>query len=125
MTRVPLYEDVFKAAGLPYVTVAGKGYYDRQEVWDLLNLLRALHNPADDLALAVALRSPLFGLSDDALLSLRLARDDEGEICRCGTALLAGDAPFFPADDLPARDFARRVLLDLRDMAGRAPLPNC
>jgi ATP-dependent helicase/nuclease subunit A len=124
MTRVPLYEDVFKAAGLPYVTVAGKGYYDRQEVWDLLNLLRALHNPADDLALAAALRSPLFGLSDDALLSLRLARDDDGETLPLWTALMAGGAPFFPADDLPARDFARRVLRDLRDMAGRAPIAD-
>ncbi len=122
MTRVPHYEEVFKAAGLPYVTVAGKGYYDRQEVWDLLNLLRALHNPADDLALAAALRSPLFGLSDDALLSLRLTRDDEGEILPLWAALMTGGAPFFPADDLPARAFARRVLRDLRDMAGRASI---
>ncbi|NJK33125.1 MAG: hypothetical protein HC927_12355, partial [Deltaproteobacteria bacterium] len=66
MSNVTLYEAVFKAHGLPFVTVAGKGYYDRQEVWDLLNLLRALHNPNDDLTLAAALRSPLFGLSDEA-----------------------------------------------------------
>ncbi|MBI5959053.1 MAG: UvrD-helicase domain-containing protein [Chloroflexi bacterium] len=79
MTHVPLYEDVFKAAGLPYVTVAGKGYYDRQEVWDVLNLLRALHNPADDLSLAAALRSPLFGFSDEALLALRVLSLPEEE----------------------------------------------
>jgi ATP-dependent helicase/nuclease subunit A len=118
MTRVPLYEEIFKAAGLPYVTVAGKGYYSRPEVWDLLNLLRALHNPADDLALAAALRSPLFGLSDDALLSLRLPHDQPS----LWTALMAGDTPFFPPDELPARDFARGVLRDLRDLAGRAPI---
>ena len=72
MSNILLYEDVFKAAQLPFVTVAGRGYYSRQEVWDLLNLLTALHNPGDNLALASALRSPLFGLSDDALLALRL-----------------------------------------------------
>ena len=71
LTNVTLYEEAFKAEGIPYLTIAGKGYFDRQEVWDLLNLLRALYNPADNLALAAALRSPLFSLSDDALLRLR------------------------------------------------------
>ena len=79
MSNVNVYEDVFKAAGLPFVTVAGRGYYSRQEVWDLLNLLTALHNPADDLRVASALRSPLFNLSDDALLALRLRRDGNGK----------------------------------------------
>lgn len=67
-------EDAFKASGVPYITFAGKGFYDRPEVWDLLNLLRALYNPADELALATALRSPLFSLSDDDLLALRRQR---------------------------------------------------
>ncbi len=69
---MPAVEDAFKAAGLPYVTVAGKGYYSRAEVADLINLLRALYNPADDLALASVLRSPLYNISDDALYGLRL-----------------------------------------------------
>ena len=46
MTHVTLYEEVFKALNLPFVTVAGRGYDDRQEVWDMINLLTALHNPA-------------------------------------------------------------------------------
>ncbi len=74
MTHVPLYEAVFKDLGIPYVTVAGRGFYSRQEVWDVLNLLRAVNNPADSLSLAVALRSPLFGFSDDVLLALRQYR---------------------------------------------------
>ena len=77
MTHVTVYEAALKHEGIPYLTVAGKGYYDRQEVWDLLNLLRALDNPADTLALATALRSPLFSLSDDALLALRLSAHAE------------------------------------------------
>lgn len=64
-------EAAFKSAGVPYVTFAGRGYYDRQEVADILNLLRALYNQADNLSLASALRSPFFNLSDDALLALR------------------------------------------------------
>jgi ATP-dependent helicase/nuclease subunit A len=124
MTRAPLYEEVFKAADLPYTTVAGKGYYDRQEVWDLLNLLRALHNPADDLALAVALRSPLFGLSDDALYALRLARDESEHTLPLWDALMVADPPFFPPDDRPARDFAWAILAELHDLAGRVPIAD-
>jgi ATP-dependent helicase/nuclease subunit A len=78
-SNLTLYEDAFKAHGLPYLTVAGRGYFDRQEVHDVLNLLTALHNPTDELALASALRSPLFNLSDEDLLRLRLMRDEAGE----------------------------------------------
>ena len=121
MGSVTLYEDVFKATGLPYLTIAGRGYYDRPEVWDLLNLLAALRTPGDDLALAVALRSPLFGLSDDALLALRLARDPAGEPLTLWDALRSPDAaPLFPDDERPPRDFACVVLAELRAMAGRA-----
>ena len=70
-TVVPLYEEVFKRLGLPYLTISGRGYYDRPEVRDLLSLLAVLNNPADDLNLASVLRSPLFGLSDETLFRLR------------------------------------------------------
>lgn len=70
-TTLPLYEEQFKTAGLPYLTVSGRGYYDRPEIQDLLALLSSLYNPADDLNLATALRSPLFNLSDETLFRLR------------------------------------------------------
>ncbi|MBN1536888.1 MAG: UvrD-helicase domain-containing protein [Anaerolineales bacterium] len=70
-TQLPLYEAEFKRFGLPYLTVSGRGYYDRPEVQDLISLLGALANPADDLNLAAALRSPLFSLSDETLYRLR------------------------------------------------------
>lgn len=70
-TNFPLYEAEFKKAGLPYLTVSGRGYYDRQEVQDLISLLSALANPLDDLSLAASLRSPLFSLNDETLIRLR------------------------------------------------------
>ena len=79
MTKLTLYEDVFKSQGLPFLTVAGRGYFDRQEVWDMLDLLRFLHNPADNLSLATVLRSPIFAFSDDLLFALRLQSDDAAE----------------------------------------------
>jgi ATP-dependent helicase/nuclease subunit A len=119
-TSITLYEDVFKAAGLPFVTVAGRGYYNRQEVWDLLNLLTALHNPADNLALATALRSPLFSLSDDALLALRLRRDQQEKRILLWDAL--GSLEGVPADEHDHVLFARETLLDLRALAGRVTI---
>ena len=70
-TAFPVYEDALEAASIPFVTVAGKGFYDRPEIRDLLNALAALADPADDLALAGLLRSPAFGLTDADLYRLR------------------------------------------------------
>ena len=70
-TVLPIYEEQFRAYGLPYLTTSGRGYYDRPEVQDLIALLAALQDPTDDLSLATALRSPLFDLSDETLVYLR------------------------------------------------------
>lgn len=75
-TSFPIYEEALRAQNIDFTTVAGRGYYGRQEVWDLLALLEALYNPDDDLSVATALRSPLFNLSDAALFALRLRGDD-------------------------------------------------
>lgn len=120
---ITLYEDAFKAAAIPFVTIAGRGYYSRQEVWDILNLLSALHNPADDLALASALRSPLFGLSDDALLALRLHRDESGERLTLWSALYQ-TAPELPETDTARIAFARECLHHLRGLAGRVTIAD-
>ncbi len=119
LTHVTLYEEAFKAEGIPYLTVAGKGYFDRQEVWDLLNLLRALYNPADNLALAAALRSPLFSLSDDALLRLRRLRAGDGKPIPLWEAL---DQPDQAPDEADLIAFARDTLRELRASAGRVTI---
>ena len=87
MTDVPDYEAIFRAAGIPFQTVQGKGFYQREEISDLIQLLRFLDNKTDELALAAVLRSPLGGISDNALLALRCARllseagnEDENEL---------------------------------------------
>ena len=65
------YEEALEEMCIPFVTVAGRGFYDRPEIRDLINILRALADPVDDLAFAGLLRSPAFGLSDTALYLLR------------------------------------------------------
>jgi len=73
MTDVSIYERVFRTANIPFQTVQGKGFYEREEISDLIQLLRFLDNRTDEIALAALLRSPLGGISDNALLALRCA----------------------------------------------------
>jgi ATP-dependent helicase/nuclease subunit A len=70
LTDVRHYEQALRDCQLEYYLVGGKAFYAQQEVFDLLNLLRCLNEPDDDVSLLGALRSPFFGLSDDTLMSL-------------------------------------------------------
>ncbi len=49
---------------------------DELAVMDLMSLVSALLQPGDDLALAEALKSPLFSFSDDSLFELTLKREE-------------------------------------------------
>lgn len=73
LTKIRIYESALRRARVPFLTTQGKGFYQRDEVRDLLQLLRFLDNRTDELALAAVLRSPLCGISDNALLALRRA----------------------------------------------------
>ncbi len=84
MTGVWAYESALRRAGIPYLTVQGWGFYEREEITDLIQLLRFLDNQTDELALAAVLRSPLCGVSDDALLALRRAPMTDGATERGG-----------------------------------------
>jgi ATP-dependent helicase/nuclease subunit A len=76
-TAFDVYEDALERASIPFITIAGRGFYDRPEIRDVLNALAAIHDPTDDLALAGLLRSPAIGLSDADLFHLRFANDSD------------------------------------------------
>ncbi len=59
-----------KQAGIPVAGADRLKLTEHIAIIDLMNLADALLLPQDDLALAVALKSPLFGLSDDDLFTL-------------------------------------------------------
>ena len=127
MSKLTLYEEVFKAQELPFLTVAGRGYFDRQEVWDMLDLLRFLHNRADNLSLASVLRSPIFAFSDDLLFALRLQIDEAAEKDEeppLWSALCQIEMPAAGVveSDLPLIAHARETLLELLRVAGRVSI---
>ncbi|HUU59639.1 MAG TPA: PD-(D/E)XK nuclease family protein, partial [Phycisphaerae bacterium] len=68
MTNTLQYERELLGRAIPYYVVGGTGFFRRQEVFDVLNALRVIDNPFDDVALTGALRSSLFGLDDNALM---------------------------------------------------------
>ncbi len=105
MSHVHHYTEALHRAGIEYGVVAGAGFYERQEVIDILNLLKVVLDPFDEPALLAVLRGPLCGLRDDTL------------------ALLCMQAPLPPAffselvpegiRDAQALEDARALLADL------------
>lgn len=77
-TKLKLFEAALAEQGVPYYVGGGIGFYRKLEVRDVLVALRAVDDPDDLLSLAAALRSPLFGLPDDALLLLVQRAGDLG-----------------------------------------------
>lgn len=101
--RSTLFGEVIRAckqAGLPIAGADRLKLAGEIAVNDLTALLSFLATPDDDLSLAAVLRSPLFGLDEDALY--RLARGRTGTLWDA----LRPD---------PGHEDARRILQDLRD----------
>ena len=73
LTQADAYLDALRRHNIPYVIEGEKHFYRRQEVIDLVNLLRVLDHPHDSIALTGLLRSPLGGLTDRELYELRQA----------------------------------------------------
>ncbi len=64
-------EAAFSERDIPYRIESRSLLWATQEVRDLLTVLRAVEDPADQVALVAALRSPAFGCRDDDLLEFR------------------------------------------------------
>jgi len=116
------YEDALDAAGLPYVTVAGRGFFERPEIRDLLNALQAIADPHDDLALAGLLRSPALGLRDGALFRLVSARPEGQSLWEFlqGAQWPAG----LSGEEIEIVSRAEELVKRLHGRAGRAPVAD-
>ncbi|MDR1600640.1 MAG: UvrD-helicase domain-containing protein [Oscillospiraceae bacterium] len=106
-------EEMLVRAGIPYRVFGGPRFYDRKEVRDVVAYLRALVNPADDVALRRIINTPRRAIGDATVAELvRSARDGGMSLF---TALLE------PHEQLASR--ARKSVLDfgneLLDMIAR------
>ncbi|HVR32785.1 MAG TPA: DNA helicase PcrA [Acidimicrobiia bacterium] len=57
-------EDVFLRRGLPYAVVGNVKFYERREIRDAMSYLRAIVNPADQVAVKRVINSPKRGIGD-------------------------------------------------------------
>jgi ATP-dependent helicase/nuclease subunit A len=70
--RAEIFAKAFHQAGVP-LRASRAGFLTALEVSDVLNLLRLLDNPLQDLPLLAVLRSPLVGLAANELAQIRSA----------------------------------------------------
>lgn len=109
-TNLPHYLAYLARYGVPYYVHGGTGFYNRQEIYDLANLVAFLTNTHNDVSLAGILRSPYFGLSDADLFFI--AREPGKTLFE---KLMA-----FAGDRHPAAARAVRLLSAWQEYAGRA-----
>ena len=114
MSSVHLYEQALRRANIPYQVAAGAGFYERQEVMDLRNLLSLVVDPWNDVALLGFLRSPMVGLSDEGLVRLT---DGEGLAARFWS-----EKSLAEPEQTEALGRARRLIHDLHAHC-EMPLP--
>ena len=66
-TSLWIYERALESRAIPIATQAGKGFFNRQEVQDLIAVARAIADRRDTLALGALLRGPLVGLTEEEI----------------------------------------------------------
>lgn len=64
-------EDQLVMAGVPYRLFGGVRFYERMEVKDVLSYLKALHNPADDLAYMRIINIPRRGIGNSTIAKIQ------------------------------------------------------
>jgi ATP-dependent helicase/nuclease subunit A len=116
LSNVQYYEEALRSYGIDYYLVGGHAFYAQQEIYDLLNLLRTIDCPADEISLAGVLRSPFFSLADETLFWL-------AEYGGLAAAFERSETPQEISEEQQARvKLARKVVGDLRRKKDRMPV---
>lgn len=73
MTWAPTIMEEFKKQGIPVYAELSTGYFEAVEIQIMLNVLKVIDNPYQDIPLASVLRSPMVGFDEEQLTTIRLA----------------------------------------------------
>ncbi len=123
-THLPELEEALRSKGVPFRTLGGVGFYQRQEIYDVYHLLRFLINPNDDTALVGLLRSPFANISDEGLFFLS---QSDTEVSYWQRIQTDSDLRTLPSDDMKRVKRFRRLAhqwLLRRDRIGFSDLLN-
>ncbi|WP_067729759.1 helicase-exonuclease AddAB subunit AddA [Oceanobacillus damuensis] len=73
MTWAATIADELKKQGIPVYAELSTGYFEAIEVKVMISLLKVIDNPRQDIPMASVLKSPIVGLNEDELATIRLA----------------------------------------------------
>lgn len=110
----PLYDEEFRACGIPLLSADGEKFLNTPEVCGILAFLEAINDPWDDLSLFVTLTGSVFSLSSEQMAKARLAAPKR--------ALIEG-LKIYAEEDEEARS-ALHVLEKYRILAENLPIPK-
>ena len=71
-TSANIYEKELLNLGMPVFCDTSTNYFETIEIQTIMNLLRIIDNPNNDIALVTVLRSPIVGLTDNELVEIRV-----------------------------------------------------
>lgn len=117
------FETQLRNAGIPYITGRGQGFFDRQEIKDVLAYLRVIHNPLDDKALIRLLQGPAVRVGDREMYAIR-ARSERGRRQTAWDLLADSEREGFPELDESSQERVTDALDLIREgMAIKAGMP--
>ena len=108
--------DELKAAGIPVHVSLSSGYFDAIEVMIMLNTLRVVDNPYQDIPLVSVLRAPFVGMTENELAQVRLANRNVTFYEALQTFMQTGGTGVKPA----TQEKLQRFFLLLEDWRNRA-----
>lgn len=120
--RTEMFAKAFHHVGVP-LHAGRAGFLNAQEVADVLNLLRLLDNPLQDLPLLGVLRSPFVGLSAEALAQIRCA--EPGGLLWTALQKLAHNPPRLPPELHTRVVTFCQQFHHWRELIRHAPLTHC
>lgn len=84
--KAQIYADVFRGKGIPCFTETGGTFLKAKEISLVLNFLRVIDNPKQDVPLISVLMSPVFGFSLDEVSLIRLKGKGDFYSCLLASA---------------------------------------
>lgn len=67
-----VFNDILTASSIPVYCDISTGYYDAPEIVFLINILKIIDNPLDDIALLSVMRHPVFGFTENDFVNIRI-----------------------------------------------------
>lgn len=110
----PLYEEAFRAWGIPLLSSDGETFLDTPEVCGIMAFLRTVNDPWDDVSLFVTLTGNIFSFSPQTVAEFRLCAKNKPlwEGVKCA------------AKEQPSAENAIKILSHFRILAENLPIPK-